>query len=95
MAIRPNNLGQQGKVKWGVLGKRKTYTNEAFKVIETEKKLEQYDWEKKLKPWSAMDKGRLTVMMPGQVVTPPPPEGELWNESTQVWNTTTDNWENI
>ena len=94
MAIRPNNLGQEGKHKWGILGKRKTYTNEAFKVIETEKK-KPYDWSKKLKPWSAMNKGRLTVMMPGQVTGPPPPVGEIWNTSTDVWNTTTDEWNNI
>ena len=62
MGIKKNNLGQQSSIEWGHLGKRKVYKNEAFKVIEVEKK-KPYDWSQRLKPWGAMKKGKLSVMM--------------------------------
>jgi len=95
MGIKKNNLGQQSSIEWGHLGKRKVYKNEAFKVIEVEKK-KPYDWSQKLKPWGAMKKGKLSVMMKESgAPTPPPPPGEIWNETTTNWESTTDNWNNI
>lgn len=94
--IRPNNLGQNKNTNWGILGKRKNYTNEAFKVIELEKERQRYDWKAKLLPWSGIDKGQLVVMMPSNAApTPPPPTGELWNEVSTNWEATSDNWNNI
>lgn len=93
--IRPNNLGQNKKNSWGVLGKRKDYTNEAFKVIKLEKERERYDWKAKLLPWSGIDKGQLVVMMPSGTAPTPPPVGAIWNTTTDVWETITDEWNNI
>ena len=45
MSIKKNNLGQDRSITWGHLGKRKEYKNEAFKVIEADKK-KPYDWSK-------------------------------------------------
>jgi len=100
MAVRPNNLGQDGKHRWGILGKRKTYTNEAFKVIETERKNKKYDWTKRLKPWSAMDKGHLTVMMPAEdtgqtTTTTTQVPSVLWEQASGNWELTSQVWDNI
>lgn len=94
MGIKKNNLGQQSSIEWGHLGKRKVYKNEAFKVIEVDKK-KPYDWSQKLKPWGAMKKGKLTVMMRESTPPTPPPVGEVWNLAATNWESTTDNWENI
>lgn len=95
MAIKPNNLGQQKKQTWGVVGKRKDYTNEAFNAIELEKERERYDWKAKLKPWSAMDKGQLIVMMPEKGTPTPPPTYAIWETTTTNWEATADNWDTI
>ena len=103
MGIKKNNLGQDGKITWGHLGKRKEYTNEAFKVIEVEKQNKKYNWQAKLKPWGGMDKGKLVIMMPATSTTPPPtttttttiPTGQLWEAVSTNWESTTDNWNTI
>ena len=98
MAIKPNNWGQEMKKTWGVLGKRKTYVNEAFETIEIEEQQKRYNWEAKLKPWSAMDKGHLTVMMPAPTTTTTtttPVSLVEWQNNTTEWQLEGDNWENV
>ena len=93
MAIRPNNLGQEKKQTWGVVGKRKDYKNEAFAAIEEAEKKKKYDWEAKLRPWSGLDKGTLWVNMPSKTTTPPPTTTTTTTVALKLWETTTTNWE--
>lgn len=95
MALRPNNLGQEKKQSWGVLGKRKTYQNEAFAAIEEAEKRKKYNWEAKLKPWNGLDKGTLWVNMPSKSTPTPPPVNALWNDTSTNWEVTSDTWDTI
>jgi hypothetical protein len=74
MSIRPNPAGQEGKITWGVLGKRKTFVNQAFKEVPDlsteERKQQLLD---KMKPYNSQDYlGREIFVVGGNGQTPTP-----------------------
>jgi hypothetical protein len=78
MSIRPKPAGQEGKITWGVLGKRKTFVNQAFKEVpdlSTEERKQQIL--DKMKPYSSedyLDKVIFVVGGNGDEPAPPPVE---------------------
>lgn len=94
MSIKPSNNGQQKKLEWGVLGKRKTYKNSAQINIEKKQQNEKFNILEKLEPWSGEKNRQYQIMLSRTSPVPPPPLGVLWNEATDLWENVTNTWNN-
>lgn len=97
MSIRPLPAGQEGKITWGVLGKRQTYTNKAFKSVPdltTEEKRQELL--NKMKPYNSMDYiGRTIFVVGGSGEAPTPPVETFYLQTAQGDNLQTAQGDNI